>query len=297
MLLSDITISKQNIRENPDEAEEFENLKASIKEDSLIQRIVLRPSKSKGKFEVVAGGRRFRALCALNPESYELKDTDYVLKEEMDDDQALVISIEENTQRLPFSVIELNRAGLALNQKGYKDKDIAKKLNVSPHRLKRILELSADFSKMPAVAKEELGKLPEDSLFTDKHWEHITKKLDDKETIAEVVDFIIKQESPAKEVPSIIKMVEKNRKEAGEILEDDGKKPSKGDAPDESEGPIEYAHKGELVLEETDGKVKLKVMGKGEDDEVPIDQYLNFLRHPEKFKCYVSFKLKIKPVD
>lgn len=287
-------ISKQNIRNSADEAEEFENLKESIKKGSMIHRIVLR--KEKDRYEVVAGGRRFRALCAIHPDTYELKETEYVLYPDMDDDQALLWSIEENTQRLAFSSLELNRVGLALNKKGYKDKEIAKKLNISPHRLKRILNLSVDFNKMPEEAKEQLGKLPDEAVLTDKHWEHISKNLDDRDVIKDVVDYIIEKESPAKEVPSIIKMVEKNRKEQEGTSPED-KKESSAPAENSEDEPIEYKHKGELILEEKDGKMVFRIQGKGEDSEVPVDQYLNYLRNPDKFKCYVSFKLKIKPVE
>lgn len=296
MQLKDIIVSKQNIREAADESEDFENLKKSIKKDSLIQRIVLRPSKNKDQYEVVAGGRRFRALCAINPETYELKESEYVLYPDMSDEEALIWSIEENTQRLAFSPIELNRAGLALNNRGFSDKEIASKLNVTPHRLKRLLNLSADFNKMPEVVKEELGKLPEEAKITDQHWDYISKKTDDEEVIKDVVDYIIDKEVPAREVPSIIKMVEKNHKESeGPIVSDN--KPTGSPDQEESNDPFEYSHKGELVLEVKDGKSTLRVIGKGEDSEVPIDQYMEYLRYPEKFKCYVTFKLKVKPID
>lgn len=296
MQLKDISISKQNIRDGADEAEDFENLKASIKKDSMIHRMVLRPAKGEEKYEVVAGGRRFRALCAIHPETYELKDTEYVLFTDLDDDQSLLWSIEENTQRLAFSALDLNKAGLALNKKGLKDKEIAQKLNVTPHRLKRLLNLSTDFNKMSDEAKEQLGKLPEDAILTDAHWDKISSSLDDKDIIKDVVDYIIDKEVPPKEVPSIIKMIEKNYKEAeGPVISDN--QPSGSPDPIENNDPLEYSHKGELVLEEKDGKSILKVIGKGEDSEVPVEQYLNYLRHPEQFKCYVSFKLKIKPTD
>jgi ParB/RepB/Spo0J family partition protein len=293
MKLKDIIISKQNMRDTADESEDFENLKASIKKDSLIQRIILRPAKNKDQFEVVAGGRRYRALCALNSEEYELKESDYILYSEMDDDQALLCSIEENTQRLAFSPLQLNRCGLALNKKGFKDKDIAQKLNVSPHRLKRLLNLSADFNKMPDAAKEQLAKLPEEAVFTDAHWGHISK-IEDRDEIKDVVDYIIDKEVPAKEVPAIIKMVEKNRKAQEGTVESENKPESV--IPESENDPLEYSHKGELVLETRGGVDVLKVIGKGEDSEVPVEQYLNYLRHPEQFKCYVTFKLKIKPI-
>jgi ParB family chromosome partitioning protein len=295
MKLSDIVISKQNVRDLEDTGEEFENLKTSIKKDSLIQKIVLRPSKEKDKYEVVAGGRRFRALKAIHPETYELQETEYVLYPEMDDTQALLWSIEENTQRLAFSPLTLNKAGLILNQKGLKDKDIAQKLNVTVYRLKRILDLSADFHKMPDTVKQELAKLPEDSKLTDAHWDKISKELEDKEVIQEVADYIIEKEVPAKEVPSIIKMVANNRKAAGKDSPEE--ETVIKDKKEEDAGSIEYSHKGELVMEEKAGKMVFKVLGKGEDEEVPVDQYLNYLRNPGKFKCYVTFKMKVQPIE
>jgi hypothetical protein len=221
----------------------------------------------------------------------------------MTDDEALICSIEENTQRLAFSPLTLNRAGLALNQKGCSDKEIAQKLNVTLHRLKRLLNLSVDFNKMPEAAMEELGKLPEEAKINDQHWDYISKKTDDEDVIKDVVDYIIDKEAPAREVPSIIKMVEKNHKETEGPVVSENQPSGTPDPAGESNDPFEYAHKGELILEEQDGtdpgshKMIFKVIGKGEDSEVPVEQYLEYLRHPEKFKCYVSFKLKIKPVD
>jgi ParB family chromosome partitioning protein len=297
MQLKDIVVSKQNVRETADEGEEFENLKASIKKDSLIHNIVLR--KQKDKYEVVAGGRRFRALCAINSADYELKDSDFVLYPDMDDDQALLWSIEENTQRLAFSPLELNRAGLALNQKGLRDKEVAQKLNISQNRLKRILGLSADFNKMPDNVKEELAKRPDEAKFNDQHWQAVSR-LDDKAAIKDVVDYVIEKEVPPSGVPSIIKMVETNRKAEEGTSDQSGKKDYVADRDDGESGeggPIEYSHKGELTLEQQGEKMVFRVSGKGEDEEIPVDQYLNYLKHPTKFKCYVTFRMKVKPID
>jgi hypothetical protein len=89
-------------------------------------------------------------------------------------------------------------------------------------------------------------------------------------------------------------MVEKNHKAEEGPAHSETPKALPEEAP---EDPLEYSHKGELVLEVKDGKESLRVIGKGEDSEVPVDQYLNYLRHPEQFKCYVTFKLKIKPIN
>ena len=295
MQLKDIIISKQNVRDTEDTSDEFENLKDSIKKDSLIQRIVLRPSKQEGMYEVIAGGRRYRALLSLYGDDYVIQDNEYKLYSDMNDDRATLWSIEENTQRLEFSPMALNRAGLILNRAGLSDKEIAKKLNVSQVRLKKILNLSAGLNRMPDVAKEQLNKISEEAVFTEGHWSEISKKTDDEEIIKDVVDYIIDKEVPVKEVQSIIKMVEKNHA----AQEGPSSDPEKNNTPQEQapDDPFEYSHKGELVLELKGGVETLKVIGKGEDSEVPVELYLNYLRHPEKFKCYVTFKLKIKNIE
>lgn len=85
----------------------------------------------------------------------------------------------------------------------------------------------------------------------------------------------------------------------GEKGEKEGKKAEVIEgAAGEPAGPIEYEHKGELVLEVNDGKETIKVIGKGEDDkEIPIDHYMEYLRHPDKFKVMVKFKMTVKPVQ
>jgi ParB/RepB/Spo0J family partition protein len=290
--ISDISISDFNFRENCEDVSDLEN---SIKERGLFSRIILR--KNKEKIEVLAGSRRFTALKNIKGLEGQLEDSEYFLMDDLSDKRAALISIEENQRRRDFSPFELNKAILTLNQLGYKEKEIALYLGVTPHRLKRLEKLSADRNKMPDIVKEELNKRPEESKFNDLQWSYISNKLDDKETIKEVADYIIEKEVPAKEVPSIIKMVENNHKAAdgGNITDKKSGTAKDPDVP--TDGPIEYSHKGELILDERGSKMVFKVLGKGEDEVVPVDQYLEYLRHPTKFKCYITFKMKIKPVE
>jgi ParB/RepB/Spo0J family partition protein len=285
----DVTISKLNMRIN---LENVIDLEESIKENGLLAKIILR--KNNEKMEVVAGSRRFFALKNLRGDEGSLEDSEYLIKNDLSDKQAAIISIEENQKRINYSPFELNKSILTLNSLGFKSKEIAKCLGVTPHRLKRLETLSSDKNKMPEVVKEELKKLPEEAKITDHHWDYISKKTDDEDVIKDVVDYIIDKEAPAREVPSIIKMVEKNRK--AQEGPEHSETPKDVPPPEGSDDPLEYVHKGELVLEIKDGKDVLRVIGKGEDSEVPVEQYLNYLRHPEQFKCYVTFKLKIKPI-
>jgi len=295
MKLKDLVVSPYNARNSEDTDEGIDELKASIKAHTLISKLILRPGKG-GKFEIVAGQRRYKALVALLGEDHELPEEDYVLMKDLKDQEAFVLSLTENQQRLDLSPLTLNEASLKMNGWGFDSKKIAKILNMTPHRVKRIMELSQNLSRFPDEAKQELRKPVEESKFTDAHADKL-KDLEDRDLIKDVVDYIIDKESPPREVPSIVKAIKKQHEEkdggSGEPAAKNGSEP-------ENEGPLEYIHKGEMKLEIHGEKKILKVVGKGvenENDIVPIDHYLEYLMHPEKFRCFVSFKLKIKPIE
>jgi ParB/RepB/Spo0J family partition protein len=290
MQLKDLIVSKSNVREQMPNDESLANLASSIKSHKLISKLLLRPTQD-SKFEIIAGQRRYNAMLSLFGEDYELPEEDYILRADLDDEHALLLSICENQQRLDLSPVELNRAALKLNKLGYKDKEIAKLLNVTLFRLKRLYQLSEDFNRMPEEAKTELKKPVEDSKLNDAHWQKI-HDLNDVDVIKDVVDYIINKESSPRDVPTIIKAVEKNHEGSSSEGSSDKGTP---DEP-EAEGPIEYEHKGELVLEEHGNKITLRVKGKGEDADVPYEHYLEYLRHPDKFRCFIKFKMSVKNV-
>lgn len=300
MKLQDLIISKQNARTvMEEEQEEIQNLSDSIKSTRLIDRIILRLSDP-GKFEIIAGQRRVQALKIAYGEDYELPEDCYVVLN-VNDDEAYMISLQENIHRKEFSPMDLNRAYLHLNSKGMSDKEISKYLGVTPHRLKRLANLSMDMNKIPDVARAELSKPTDESKFNDLHWQKIKEKTDDPDVIKDTVDFILEHETPARDIPTVLKSIEKNYEKMNSSSGDSSGVSANtldSDTPaTDSLNPIEYNHKGELILEKIGDKEILKVLGKDEDQEVPIDHYLEYLRHPEKFKCYVTFKLKIKPIE
>lgn len=302
MKIGDLVISKCNARTVIDDDGDIGSLSESIKKHKLISRLVLRQTPD-GIYEVIAGQRRLSALKLAYGDDYELPEDEYILFN-VDDEEAYLISLDETIKRRNFSPIDLNRAYLKLNSLGKKDKEISEILGVTPHRLKRLAALSGNMNRLPDEAKVELSKPAGESKFNDLHLFHITEKTDDPDIIKDTVDFILEHETPAKEVPTILKSIEKNYKHDNIDPDATGSSGGKGLADDEpvntaptADSPIDYEHKGELVLEVHDGVETLKVIGKEEDQEVPVAHYLEYLRHPEKFKCYVTFKLKVKPID
>jgi ParB family chromosome partitioning protein len=81
--------------------EELSELIASIRENGLLQPLVVRPSpRSPNHFELVAGERRFRSLQAL-----EWADAPAMVRE-VDDETLLVLALVENLQRQALNPLE-----------------------------------------------------------------------------------------------------------------------------------------------------------------------------------------------
>lgn len=295
MKIKDIIVSPQNARSNVSE-ESLIALTDSLKGKNLINKLTLRPGDD-GKYEVVAGQRRLAALKEIHGEDYDLKEEDYVIFEKLDDKEAFIMSIQENQLRVDLSPLDLNRAILKLNQWGYKDKEITSILGITPHRMKRLSKLSMDLNKMPESVKEELSKPDSESKLNDLHWDKISG-IEDPDVVKDVVDFILEHDSSPKDIPNIVKGVEKQYKKDSENSDDfENEGDPSSNSIDPIETPIEYAHKGELVLRKHGDEETLIVVTKREEEEIPIDHYLEYLRHPEKFRIQVSFKMKVKPID
>ena len=80
--------------------ESLEELTNSIKEQGVIQPIVVRPDKSAGKYEIIAGERRW--LAAQNAGLHEIP----VVILNVDDVKSLEFAIVENVQRQDLNPIE-----------------------------------------------------------------------------------------------------------------------------------------------------------------------------------------------
>jgi ParB family chromosome partitioning protein len=80
---------------------ELDELMASIRENGLLQPLVVRPSPSApGRYELVAGERRFRSLQGLGWEEAP------VMVREVDDETLLVLALVENLQREALNPME-----------------------------------------------------------------------------------------------------------------------------------------------------------------------------------------------
>ena len=130
--------------------EKIQELAQSIKENGLIQPIIVRQSPVIG-YEILAGERRYRASIVAG-----LSEVPVIVKNLSDQDM-MVHSIIENLQREDLNPVDEAKAYQSLINKGFTHADIAEKMGKSrPYitNLVRLLNLS------PSILKEvESGRL------------------------------------------------------------------------------------------------------------------------------------------
>ncbi|MCL1946433.1 MAG: ParB/RepB/Spo0J family partition protein [Chitinivibrionia bacterium] len=149
---SQTAISISQIEPNPFQPridfdnEQIEELAKSIKEQGLLQPIVVRKT-SDDKYQIVSGERRFRALKLLNE-----KEIAAIIREDVDDKQMLELALVENIQRENLNEIET-----ALSYKkliefcGYSHQELSDRLGKSRALITntlRLLKLSEDIQTM-----------------------------------------------------------------------------------------------------------------------------------------------------
>jgi ParB family chromosome partitioning protein len=123
----------------------LEGLAASIRNDGLLQNLVVSPVKGKGQhYRIVSGERRFRALKLLQ-ERGDL-DEDFAVPVEirvsLSKDDSLRIATVENLQRQNLTPLEETAALTKLIRKGSTLDDVAARTGLSQTTIKRRLALN-----------------------------------------------------------------------------------------------------------------------------------------------------------
>lgn len=135
------TLRLEWLRPNPGQPrrhfspEEMQSLQASIQTHGILEPIVVRLVGQ--TYEIICGERRFRAAQALG-----LPEVPVVVRDATDD-EAFILSIQENVQRNDLTPIEEARAYKAMLDKGLasSQRDLAKLLGVSQGRISKKISL------------------------------------------------------------------------------------------------------------------------------------------------------------
>jgi ParB family chromosome partitioning protein len=162
--LTKLVESVDNVRQTKRKSGGIAELAQSIKHHGLLQSIVVRESAS-GKFAVIAGGRRLRALRMLAKAGDMEKNAPIPCRAISSDDNATELSLAENVSRQDLAVHEELAAFQLLVEAGEGPETIAARFGVSPQHVARRLKLARvsprllEALKRDEVALDQLAAL------------------------------------------------------------------------------------------------------------------------------------------
>jgi len=131
--LNQIKINPLNPRKNFS-GPKYDELLASVRTKGIIVPVLLRPIPDNA-FEIIAGERRFRALCEVSKANGGIENTSIpAIIQEMSDDDAYDCMTVENLQRADLTPLEEARAfKLYLDRKGPESlPDLAERIGINP---------------------------------------------------------------------------------------------------------------------------------------------------------------------
>lgn len=158
--LNRLVPSKANVRKTG-ASEGIAELAQSIAAHGLRQNLNVRETGT-GRFEVVAGGRRFRALKALVKEGLLAKDADIPCKVMAEGEDAAEISLVENTLRVAMHPDDQFEAFHQLVEAGKGIEEVAARFGVTPAVVERRLKLAKVSPKLRAAFRK--GELTLDQM-------------------------------------------------------------------------------------------------------------------------------------
>ena len=195
--IADLSRNKYQPRTIFDE-EKLSELSKSINENGIIQPIAVRPNKyEKGKYEIVAGERRWLAAqrAGLNKVP--------VIVLEVNDQKSLEIAIVENVQRQDLNIIEEAKGYQRLVKEfGYDHEKISKFMSKSRSHVSNTLRLLS-------LPNDIIGLLEEEKLTAGQ-----ARPLIGLPNASEIAENIVKKKFAARQVESLVKNKRKNKEKS-----------------------------------------------------------------------------------
>lgn len=242
--ISEVEPNKNQPRQTFDE-ESIANLAESIRENGLIQPIVVR--KTAMGYQIIAGERRWRACRMLG-----MNEITAVVKE-FDDEQVAKAALIENIQREDLNPIEEAAAY----------KDLMEKYNMTQEQLSRVVGKSRS-SIANSVRMLDMPELIQDYLINGKlniGQAKVIAAAKDAETMEQIARQASDGKLTVRGIEKLIgKLAEENTEKKAEILDENTKKARN------------YCTEMEIALTEKLGrKVKISPIGDGSSGKITID--------------------------
>ena len=178
---------------------DLEELAQSIKENGVIQPLIVTLSSDDNRYELVAGERRLRAskIAGLSHVPVVVIDVD-------DENSLLELALIENIQRTDLNPIEEADAYRKLIEKfGYTQDETAKRVGKQRSTITNLLRLL----KLPESIQNDIST----GLLTEGHGRALVRLIDEPPKLLEVRDEIVKNGLSVRQVEKIIKKLSSNK--------------------------------------------------------------------------------------
>jgi len=173
--------------------DELSGLADSIKENGIIQPLIVTGTKRNGIYELVAGERRLRASKIAG-----LKQVPVVVRDVENADTLLELALIENVQRTDLNPIEEAQAYRNLIDKfSYTQDETAKRVGKQRSTITNMLRLL----KLPEHIQEDIVN----GILTEGHGRALIKLVDDPRQMQEVRNSIVKKSLSVRQTEKMIR--------------------------------------------------------------------------------------------
>jgi ParB family chromosome partitioning protein len=187
-----ITPNKFQPRLHFNEAD-LQELADSIRENGVIQPLIVTQSESKGGYELIAGERRLRASKMAG-----LDKVPVVVMDVTREDTLLELALIENVQRTDLNPIEEAEAYQKLIQRfGYTQEDTARRVGKKRSTISNMLRLL----NLPDFVKQDVI----DGILSEGHARALLRLSDDIVAMKEVRDLIVKKALSVRQTEKIVR--------------------------------------------------------------------------------------------
>ena len=168
-------------------------LAASIRENGIIQPLIVQPAPEKGKYELVAGERRLRASKIAG-----LAKVPVIVMDIKSDDSLLELALIENIQRTDLNAIEEAEAYQKLIERfGYTQEETAKRVGKNRSTITNMLRLLSlpDFIKQDVISQT----------LSEGHARALLKLVNNLEILKRVRDEVVLRQLSVRQTEALAK--------------------------------------------------------------------------------------------
>ena len=174
---------------------EIQELSESIKENGVIQPLIVAHSTQPGFFELIAGERRLRASKLAN-----LLTVPVVVLDVQDEHSLLEMALIENIQRTDLNPLEEAEAYNKLIEKfGYTQEETARRVGKNRSTITNMLRLL----HLPQFVKSDIIE----GVLSEGHGRALLKLVDDPLKIREIRDIIINKNLSVRQTEQLVRNV------------------------------------------------------------------------------------------